>query len=115
MDRTSRAAAIAAGMIMGGTGSDTGGSIRSPAALCGTSGIKPTYGRCSRARVFPLAHTLDHIGPMAWTAEDCAILLDALAGHDPADPASVAVPTVAYAKAITTPLKNPVSSTMGRL
>ena len=92
MDRTSRAAAIAAGMIMGGTGSDTGGSIRSPAALCGTSGIKPTYGRCSRARVFPLAHTLDHIGPMAWTAEDTALMLQQMAGHDPADPASARMP-----------------------
>lgn len=86
------AAAIAAGMIMGGTGSDTGGSIRSPAALCGTSGIKPTYGRCSRSGVFPLAYTLDHTGPMAWTAEDSAMLLQQMAGHDPADPASARVP-----------------------
>jgi aspartyl-tRNA(Asn)/glutamyl-tRNA(Gln) amidotransferase subunit A len=85
------AAAIAAGMIMGGTGSDTGGSIRSPAALCGTSGIKPTYGRCSRAGVFPLAYTLDHTGPLAWTAEDSAMLLQQMAGYDPADPASARV------------------------
>ena len=81
-------AAIAAGMILGGTGSDTGGSIRGPAALCGIAGIKPTYGLCSRMGVLPLAQTLDHTGPMAWTVEDCAILLQAMAGHDPADPAS---------------------------
>lgn len=86
------AAAVAAGMILGGTGSDTGGSIRSPAALCGTSGIKPTYGRCSRTGIFPLAFTLDHAGPLAWTAEDCALLLQQMAGHDPADPASADVP-----------------------
>lgn len=86
------AAAIAAGLIMGGTGSDTGGSIRGPAALCGTSGIKPTYGRCSRVGVFPLAYTLDHVGPMAWTAEDSALLLQQMAGHDPADPASARMP-----------------------
>jgi len=81
-------AAVASGMILGGTGSDTGGSIRGPAALCGITGIKPTYGRCSRAGVLPLAQSLDHTGPMAWTVEDCAILLQAMAGHDPADPAS---------------------------
>lgn len=86
------AVAIATGMILGGTGSDTGGSIRSPAALCGTSGIKPTYGRCSKAGVFPLAYTLDHTGPMAWTAEDSAMLLQQMAGHDPSDPASARVP-----------------------
>lgn len=81
-------AAVAAGVILGGTGSDTGGSIRGPAALCGTAGIKPTYGLCSRAGVLPLSHSLDTVGPLAWTVEDCAILLEALAGHDPADPSS---------------------------
>ncbi|MBY0333891.1 MAG: amidase [Acetobacteraceae bacterium] len=85
-------AAVAAGMILGGTGSDTGGSIRGPAALCGIAGIKPTYGRCSRRGVLPLAQTLDHTGPLAWTVEDCAILLGAMAGHDPNDPASADVP-----------------------
>jgi aspartyl-tRNA(Asn)/glutamyl-tRNA(Gln) amidotransferase subunit A len=85
-------AAVASGMVLGGTGSDTGGSIRGPAALCGITGIKPTYGRCSRAGVLPLAQSLDHTGPMAWTVEDCAILLQAMAGHDPADPASADVP-----------------------
>ena len=81
-------AAVAAGMILGGTGSDTGGSIRGPAALCGIAGIKPTYGLCSRAGVLPLSFTMDHAGPMAWTVEDCALLLQAMAGFDPADPAS---------------------------
>jgi aspartyl-tRNA(Asn)/glutamyl-tRNA(Gln) amidotransferase subunit A len=81
-------AAVAAGMVLGGTGSDTGGSIRGPAALCGITGIKPTYGLCSRAGILPLAQSLDHAGPMAWTVEDCAILLQAMAGHDPGDPAS---------------------------
>jgi aspartyl-tRNA(Asn)/glutamyl-tRNA(Gln) amidotransferase subunit A len=82
-------AAVAAGLVLGGTGSDTGGSIRGPAALCGIAGIKPTYGLVSRAGILPLAFTLDHAGPMAWTVEDCALLLQAMAGHDPADPASV--------------------------
>jgi aspartyl-tRNA(Asn)/glutamyl-tRNA(Gln) amidotransferase subunit A len=81
-------AAVAAGLILGGTGSDTGGSIRGPAALCGIAGIKPTYGLCSRTGILPLAFSLDHAGPMAWTVEDCAILLQAMAGYDPADPAS---------------------------
>ncbi|OQM74054.1 hypothetical protein BFN67_23040 [Pseudaminobacter manganicus] len=86
------AAAIAAGMILGGTGSDTGGSIRAPAAACGTSGIKPTYGRCSRTGVIPLAPSLDQVGPMAWTAQDCALLLQEMAGYDPTDRASANVP-----------------------
>jgi aspartyl-tRNA(Asn)/glutamyl-tRNA(Gln) amidotransferase subunit A len=82
-------AAVAAGLILGGTGSDTGGSIRGPAALCGIAGIKPTYGLSSRAGILPLAFSLDHAGPMAWTAEDCGLLLQGMAGHDPEDPASV--------------------------
>ena len=73
-------AGVAAGLILGGIGTDTGGSIRGPAALCGIAGIKPTYGLVSRAGVAPAAFTLDHIGPMAWTAEDCALMLQALAG-----------------------------------
>jgi aspartyl-tRNA(Asn)/glutamyl-tRNA(Gln) amidotransferase subunit A len=81
-------AAVATGQVLGGTGSDTGGSIRGPAALCGLAGIKPTYGLCSRAGVLPLSYTLDHTGPLAWTVEDCALLLQAMAGHDPNDPAS---------------------------
>jgi aspartyl-tRNA(Asn)/glutamyl-tRNA(Gln) amidotransferase subunit A len=81
-------AAVAAGLILGGTGSDTGGSIRGPAAFCGIAGIKPTYGLCSRAGVLPLTYSMDHTGPLAWTVQDCAILLQAMVGHDPADPAS---------------------------
>src|SRR6266700_2192297 len=81
-------ASVAAGLILGGTGSDTGGSIRGPAAYCGLAGIKPTYGLISRMGILPLAFSLDHAGPLAWNAEDCAILLQAMAGHDPADPAS---------------------------
>ena len=81
-------AAVAAGLVLGGTGSDTGGSIRSPSSLCGLAGIKPTYGLCSRAGIQPLCFSLDHAGPMAWTVEDCALLLQAMAGYDPADPAS---------------------------
>ena len=98
-------AAIAAGLVLGALGSDTGGSIRLPAAYCGIAGIKPTPGLVSRRGVIPLAPSLDTAGPMAWTAEDCAILLDALAGHDPADPASVVGPTVSYANAIAAPLR----------
>jgi aspartyl-tRNA(Asn)/glutamyl-tRNA(Gln) amidotransferase subunit A len=89
-------AAVAAGMILCGIGTDTGGSIRGPAALCGIAGIKPTYGLVSRAGVAPAAFSLDHIGPMAWTAEDCAIMLQALAGHDPSDPASAMQPIPDY-------------------
>ena len=81
-------AAVAAGLVLGGTGSDTGGSIRGPAAFCGLAGIKPTYGLISRVGILPLAFSLDHAGPLAWTAEDSAIMLQAMAGHDPADPAS---------------------------
>jgi aspartyl-tRNA(Asn)/glutamyl-tRNA(Gln) amidotransferase subunit A len=93
-------AAVASGMVLGGTGSDTGGSIRGPAALCGLAGIKPTYGLASRAGVLPLSFTLDHTGPLAWTAEDCALLLTAMAGHDPADPASADRPATNYAAGI---------------
>jgi len=89
-------AGVAAGLILGGIGTDTGGSIRGPAALCGIAGIKPTYGLVSRAGVAPAAFSLDHIGPMAWTAEDCALMLQALAGHDPRDPASASRPVPDY-------------------
>jgi aspartyl-tRNA(Asn)/glutamyl-tRNA(Gln) amidotransferase subunit A len=89
-------AGVAAGLILGGIGTDTGGSIRGPAALCGIAGIKPTYGLVSRAGVAPAAFSLDHIGPMAWTAEDCALMLQALAGHDPHDPASASRPIPNY-------------------
>ena len=89
-------AALAAGLVSGATGSDTGGSIRGPAAFCGIVGLKPTYGRVSRAGVLTLSWTLDHTGPMARTVEDCAYLLQAMAGHDPADPASSRAPVDDY-------------------
>jgi aspartyl-tRNA(Asn)/glutamyl-tRNA(Gln) amidotransferase subunit A len=82
------AAALAAGMCLGATGSDTAGSIRIPAHACGTTGIKPTYGRVSLYGVVPMAWSLDHPGPLARTAHDAALLLQAMAGHDPRDPAS---------------------------
>ena len=98
-------AAVAAGLILGGTGSDTGGSIRGPAAFCGLAGLKPSYGRISRAGILPLAFSLDHAGPMAWTAEDCAIMLQAMAGHDPADPASADRPVPDYRAALSGEVK----------
>jgi aspartyl-tRNA(Asn)/glutamyl-tRNA(Gln) amidotransferase subunit A len=89
------AAAVAAGFVLGALGSDTGGSIRMPAANCGIAGMKPTYGLVSRHGILPLAYSLDHAGPLAWTAEDCAIVLEAIAGYDPNDPASVDRPAAA--------------------
>jgi aspartyl-tRNA(Asn)/glutamyl-tRNA(Gln) amidotransferase subunit A len=89
-------AALAAGLCVGALGSDTGGSIRGPASFSGIVGLKPTYGRCSRAGVVTLSWTLDHTGPMARTVEDCAFLLQALAGHDPLDPASSREPVGDY-------------------
>src|SRR5436305_14102717 len=93
-------ASVAAGLVLGGTGSDTGGSIRGPAAYCGLAGIKPTYGLISRAGILPLAFSLDHAGPLAWTAEDNAIMLQAMAGHDPADPGSADHPVPDYRAAL---------------
>jgi aspartyl-tRNA(Asn)/glutamyl-tRNA(Gln) amidotransferase subunit A len=89
-------AALAAGMCAGALGSDTGGSIRGPASYCGIVGLKPTYGLVSRSGVVPLAWSLDHAGPMARTVEDCAILLQAIAGYDASDPASAKVPVPDY-------------------
>jgi aspartyl-tRNA(Asn)/glutamyl-tRNA(Gln) amidotransferase subunit A len=86
------AAAVIAGMCLGAIGSDTGGSIRIPAACCGITGLKPTYGRVSTYGVIPLSWSLDHVGPMARSAEDCAILFDAIARYDPRDPNSVSGP-----------------------
>jgi aspartyl-tRNA(Asn)/glutamyl-tRNA(Gln) amidotransferase subunit A len=81
-------AAVAAGFLFGAMGSDTGGSIRNPAALCGIAGHKPTFGLVSRRGVIPNSYSFDHCGPMAWTVEDCAIMLGVIAGHDPMDPSS---------------------------
>ena len=82
-------AAVASGECFAAIGTDTGGSIRIPAALCGTVGLMPTYGLVSRAGVTPLSWSLDHIGPLARTVEDAALCLNQIAGHDPADPGSV--------------------------
>ena len=81
-------AGVAAGLFPAGIGSDTGGSVRNPASCCGIVGLKPTYGLVSRRGVFPLSYTLDHVGPLGRTVADIALLLDAIAGHDAADPGS---------------------------
>jgi aspartyl-tRNA(Asn)/glutamyl-tRNA(Gln) amidotransferase subunit A len=93
-------AALAAGFLPGALGSDTGGSIRGPASLCGITGFMPTYGLVSRAGVIPNSFTFDHCGPMARTAEDCAILLQALAGYDPEDAGSIEQPIPDYRGAL---------------
>lgn len=86
------AAALAASMCLGAIGSDTGGSIRIPAACCGVTGLKPTYGRVSCFGVVPLSWSLDHVGPLGRSAEDCAIIFDSIAKYDPRDPNSVSRP-----------------------
>lgn len=99
------AAAVAATLCLGSLGTDTGGSIRIPAAYCGIVGFKPTYGLVSRAGVVPLAWTLDHVGPMTKTVEDTAIMLEAIAGYDPADPASAQRPVEPYRPALSRSLR----------
>ena len=94
------AASVAAGLCLATMGSDTGGSIRGPAAACGIAGLKPTYGRVSRRGVLPNCFTHDHSGPLAWTVEDVAILLGVVAGFDPLDPACVDLPVPDYAAAL---------------
>ncbi len=98
------AVAVAARMCLGALGSDTGGSIRIPSSFCGITGLKPTYGRVSLRGVIPLSWTMDHVGPMAQTAQDCALLLQAIAGYDPLDPASRDVPVSDYAAELDRPL-----------
>lgn len=98
-------AAVAAALCMGAMGSDTGGSIRNPAGYCGIAGIKPTYGLVSRCGIFPLAFSLDTAGPMAWSVEDCALMLDVLAGHDANDQASAKTPKVDYGASAYRPIK----------
>ena len=90
------AAAVAAREVFGALGTDTGGSIRQPAALCGLAGLKPTYGRVSRYGVVAFASSLDQVGPLARTSEDCALLLQAIAGHDPLDSTSSERPVPDY-------------------
>jgi aspartyl-tRNA(Asn)/glutamyl-tRNA(Gln) amidotransferase subunit A len=93
-------AGVAAGLMMGALGSDTGGSIRNPAALCGLAGLKPTYGLVSRSGVYTNSFSYDHAGPMTWSVEDCAIMLQAIAGHDPKDQASANRPVPNYRAAL---------------
>jgi len=94
------AAAVAAGLCFGAIGTDTAGSIREPAALCGVVGLKPTYGRVSARGVIPLSISLDHVGPIARTVADVAIIFAAIAGYDPADKASVDAPVEDYVMAL---------------
>jgi aspartyl-tRNA(Asn)/glutamyl-tRNA(Gln) amidotransferase subunit A len=91
-------AATAAGLVPGALGTDTGGSIRIPACLCGVTGVRPTTGRVSTTGVVPVSWTYDTVGPLARSAEDCALLLEVIAGHDPADPGSARVPVPRYTK-----------------
>ncbi len=91
-------AGLAGGLFPMALGSDTGGSVRNPASACGIVGLKPTYGLVSRCGVFPLSFTLDHVGPMTRTVADNALLLDTIAGHDPADPGSAATGTRAFGR-----------------
>jgi aspartyl-tRNA(Asn)/glutamyl-tRNA(Gln) amidotransferase subunit A len=99
------AAAVAAGFSPATLGSDTGGSIRGPAAACGIAGLKPTYGLVSRRGVLPNCFSQDHAGPLAWTTEDVAILLQVIAGHDAEDPGSADVAIPDYAAALTGSVK----------
>ncbi|MDT3441433.1 amidase [Pseudofrankia sp. BMG5.37] len=92
---------VAAGMFLGGLGTDTGGSIRCPAAFNGITGMKQTFGRVPKSGCTPLGYSYDHIGPMARSAYDCAVMLGVMAGHDPSDATSVDVPVPDYAAALT--------------
>src|SRR5439155_341210 len=100
------AAALAAGMCCASIGSDTGGSIRQPAALCGVVGLKPTYGRISRYGLVAFASSLDQIGPFGWTVSDCALLMNVIAGHDPKDSTSVPDAVPDHLGGIDEPVKN---------
>lgn len=94
------AAVVAAGCAPFSLGSDTGGSIRQPAAFCGVTGFKPSFGRVSRKGLLPLASSLDQIGPIARSVEDCALVLQAICGHDPGDSTSARLPVPAFADAL---------------
>lgn len=99
------AAGVAARLMLGALGTDTGGSIRTPASHCGVVGMKPTYGLVSRRGVIPNSFSLDHCGPLTATVEDCAIMLQAISGYDPRDPASADVPVPDFRKALAKDLK----------
>jgi aspartyl-tRNA(Asn)/glutamyl-tRNA(Gln) amidotransferase subunit A len=94
-------AAVAARLVPAAIGTDTGGSVRWPAAVCGITGLKPTYGRISRRGVHPNTFSLDHCGPMTRTVEDCAIMLGVCAGYDPCDPGGIDEPVPDYSKSLT--------------
>jgi aspartyl-tRNA(Asn)/glutamyl-tRNA(Gln) amidotransferase subunit A len=96
-------AAVAARLVPAALGSDTGGSIRLPAHFCGVTGFKPTYGRVSRANAMPLSFTLDTVGPLAQTAADCALIMNAIAGPDPLDPTTLGAPAWNIDKSLETP------------
>ena len=98
-------AAVAAGLAMAAMGTDTGGSIRGPASWCGIAGHKPTYGYLSRRGILPLSFSLDHAGPMCWTSEDCALMMQVLAGHDLLDAGSADVTIPDFAAALGSDLK----------
>ena len=97
--------AVASGQVMGALGSCTGGSIRGPASYCGIVGIKPTYGRVSRHGVVTLSWSQDHCGPMTWTVEDTALMLQAIAGHDPKDPTTSTAPVPDYSRSLREDIK----------
>jgi aspartyl-tRNA(Asn)/glutamyl-tRNA(Gln) amidotransferase subunit A len=98
---TGSGAAVAAGIIYGSLGTDTGGSVRIPASLCGLVGLKPTYGRVSRHGVIPLSWSLDHVGPLTRTVRDTALLMSVIAGHDPHDPTTSRLPVPDYVASLT--------------
>jgi len=100
------AAAVVAGMALAAIGTDTAGSIREPAALCGCVGLKPTYGRVSARGVIPLSASLDHVGPLTASVEDAAIVLQVIAGYDPADITSVNVPVADYVSGLNESVKS---------
>lgn len=109
------AASVAAGLGLAAVGSDTAGSIRLPAACCGVVGIKPTYGRVSARGVIPLSWSYDHLGPIVNSVYDAAVMLQVLAGYDPADPAGIDAPVPDFAGAIATHTAHPVTHPLPKL
>jgi aspartyl-tRNA(Asn)/glutamyl-tRNA(Gln) amidotransferase subunit A len=98
---TGSGAAVAAGIVYGSLGTDTDGSVRIPASLCGLVGLKPTYGRVSRHGVVPLSWSLDHVGPLTRTVRDTALLMSVIAGHDPHDSTTSQLPVPDYVASLT--------------